>query len=489
LETAVRAGRKEWIGLAVLALPTLLVSVDVFVMLLALPHLSEALHASPTEQLWIMDVYGFLLAGFMITMGTVADRIGKRRLLLVGAAAFGAASLIAAFAPTAPLLIAARALLGVAGATLAPSTLGLISTLFVDARQRGIAIGIWLACFMGGATMGPLVGGVLLEHFWWGSVFLLGVPVMLLLLVLAPMFLPESRTPSDRRLDLASVGLSLAAILSTVWGVKHLAVDGPAVLPLAAVAAGALLGTVFVRRQRQLPEPLVDLALFRTRVFGTALGAMFAGTMLTGAVMFLVAQHMQLVVGLSPLAAGIALVPAAVCSGISFLVSPLLARRTGAGYLIAGGLGVTTVGLLLLSRVPVDAGPAEVAVAFCVTTLGCGPLVTLATDITVGSVPPERAGSAAALNETSGEFGFALGIAVLGSLGAAVYQSRVADAVPAGPARESLAGALTADLPPGVLDAARAAFTTGLHVATLVSAVLVAGLAVLIARNIGRNPS
>jgi DHA2 family multidrug resistance protein-like MFS transporter len=342
LETAVRAGRKEWIGLAVLALPTLLVSVDVFVMLLALPHLSEALHASPTEQLWIMDVYGFLLAGFMITMGTVADRIGKRRLLLVGAAAFGAASLIAAFAPTAPLLIAARALLGVAGATLAPSTLGLISTLFVDARQRGIAIGIWLACFMGGATMGPLVGGVLLEHFWWGSVFLLGVPVMLLLLVLAPMFLPESRTPSDRRLDLASVGLSLAAILSTVWGVKHLAVDGPAVLPLAAVAAGALLGTVFVRRQRQLPEPLVDLALFRNRVFGTALGAMFAGTMLTGAVMFLVAQHMQLVVGLSPLAAGIALVPAAVCSGISFLVSPLLARRTGAGYLIAGGLGVTT---------------------------------------------------------------------------------------------------------------------------------------------------
>src|SRR5215469_2623441 len=188
-----RATGREWAGLAVLALPTLLVSVDIFVLLLALPKIDEDLRASSTQQLWISDSYGFLLAGFLVTMGTVSDRIGRRRLLLIGATAFGAASVLAAYATSPAMLIGARALLGIAGATLSPSTLALISTMFVSPRQRAVAIGIWMACFMSGATIGPLVGGLLLVHFWWGSVFLLAVPVMGLLLLTGPVLLPEYR--------------------------------------------------------------------------------------------------------------------------------------------------------------------------------------------------------------------------------------------------------------------------------------------------------
>ena len=211
-----RAGRKAWIGLAVLALPTLLVSIDVFVMLLALPRLSEALHATSTQQLWALDIYGFMVAGLLVTMGSLGDRIGRRKLLLIGAAAFGVASMLTAFSNSATMVIAARALLGIAGATLAPSTLALISNMFRNPAQRATAIGIWAGCFVVGAIIGPILGGVMLEHFWWGSVFLIGVPAMTLLLVVGPVILPEYRDPQAARLDLLSVVLSLATILPTI---------------------------------------------------------------------------------------------------------------------------------------------------------------------------------------------------------------------------------------------------------------------------------
>ena len=488
--TTVRAGRREWIGLAVLALPTLLVSIDVFVMLLALPHLSEALQASSTQQLWIMDMYGFALSGFMITMGTLGDRIGRRRLLLFGGAAFGAASVLAAFSTSAPMLIGARAILGVAGATLAPCTLALITNLFRDPRQRGLAIGIWLACFMGGAMIGPVVGGFMLAHFWWGSVFLLGVPAMVLLLVLGPVLLPEQRGGAGR-LDLRSVALSLAAILPFIFGVKEIAKSGPGTNALAALVVGAFFGVRFVRRQRRLADPLLDLRLFRNRPFSTALTSVLLGTMLMGALMMFITQHFQIVQGMSPLRTGLWMLPAVVLGTAGVLVAPLLARRVRPAYLIAGGLVVSAFGLVLLTQV--DAGPDAVllATAFAVTNVGASPLITLATDLVLGSAPPARAGSAAAINETSGEFGFALGIAVLGSIGTAVYRARID--LPVGApdgAGDTVVGAAAtaADLPgrlgEAVLATAREAFTAGLHVAAGLSAVLLLGVAVLVARQL-----
>jgi DHA2 family multidrug resistance protein-like MFS transporter len=487
--TVPRAGRREWVGLAVLALPTLLISIDVFVMLLALPKLSADLGAGATQQLWIMDAYGFLLSGFMITMGTLGDRIGRRRLLLIGAAGFGAASVLAAFSTSAEMLIVARALLGIAGATLAPSILALISNMFHDRKQRGLAVGIWLVCFMGGAALGPVVGGAMLEAFWWGSVFLLGVPAMLLLLALGPFLVPEHRAPSAGRLDPTSVLLSLAAILPVIYGLKELAKAGWAAGPAAAIVVGAAFGVAFVRRQRRLADPLLDLRLFASRPFTAALASMLLGTMLMGAMMLFITQHLQLVQGLSPLRAGLWMLPAVGASVVTFLVSPLLARRIRPAYLIGGGLAVSVTGLLLLTRVGAEGGLAPLVVGFAVVNLGAGPLVTLGTDLVVSSAPKERAGSAAAVSETSNEFGFALGIATLGSLGTFVYRREIADAIPPDlPAeqtdaiREGLAGAsaAAADLP-AVLAAARAAFTAELHVAAAVSAAILAVVAVLAA--------
>ncbi len=220
---AARAGRREWAGLAVLALPTLLASMDLTVLHLAVPHISADLQPSGSQMLWIVDIYGFLVAGSLITMGTLGDRIGRRRLLLTGAAIFGAASVLAAFATSAEMLIATRALLGVAGATLLPSTLGLIRSIFVNPSQRALAIGLWAAIFSAGTAIGPVLGGVLLDHFWWGSVFLLGVPAMVALLVLGPIFLPEVRDPDAGRLDLLSAALSLTSVLAVIYGLKRIA--------------------------------------------------------------------------------------------------------------------------------------------------------------------------------------------------------------------------------------------------------------------------
>jgi DHA2 family multidrug resistance protein-like MFS transporter len=478
---------REWAGLAVLALPTLLVSIDVFVLLLALPKLSEDLHASGTQQLWISDVYGFLLAGFLVTMGTLGDRTGRRRVLLIGAAAFGAASVLAAYSTSPGMLIAARALLGVAGATLSPSTLSLIGTMFRQPRQRAVAIGVWMACFMSGAAIGPVVGGLMLEHFWWGSVFLLAVPAMVLLLILGPAVLPEYRAPAARPLDLGSVALSLAAILPVAYALTEAARTGWRPPAVVAGVAGLALGVVFARRQRHLAEPLLDLRLLTNRTFAAAMSGMTLSTMLTGAAMLLVTQYCQLVAGLSPARAGLCMVPAAVTMTASALVSPRLARRIRPGYVIASGLVVAIGGLLLIGQA---AGLAPVVAGWALITLGSGPMVVLSVDMVMGAAPPEKAGAAAALNETGSQLGFALGIAVLGSLTNAVYQARLAvpaqaPAAVAAASKASFAGAVAAApaLPARVaatlLSQARAAFTSGMHVTATTSAVLLVGVAVM----------
>ncbi|PRX46162.1 DHA2 family multidrug resistance protein-like MFS transporter [Prauserella shujinwangii] len=487
-EAGLRAGGREWAGLAVLALPTVLLALDNTVLFLALPHLSADLAATPVQQLWIMDGYGFLIAGFLVTMGSLGDRIGRRRLLLIGAAAFGAVSVVAAYAPSAELLVAARMLLGVAGATLMPSALALIRLMFRDARQRGLAVGVFVSCFMGGGAIGPLVGGVLLEHFWWGSVFLAGVPVMVLLLGAAPFVLPADRGSGAGRPDLGSVALSLGAVLLTVYGLKELA-GGEGHWPaLLAVPAGVALGYTFVRRQRRLADPLLDLRLFGDRLFGAALVILLLAMALQGGSYLLAGQYLQLVEGLSPLRAGLWLVPPALALAAGSLAAPLLARRFGPAVVIAAGMAVSAGGFALLTQVEPAGGPGLLTAGLVIAFLGAAPVGALGIDLIVGSAPPDKAGSASSVSETSGELGIALGVALLGSVAAVVYRASAATGLPgAAPdaARESLPGAAAAaaDLPPGaaldLLAAAAGAFTSGLHVVAGVAAAVSAGLGVL----------
>ncbi|AUH38950.1 MFS transporter [Streptomyces sp. CMB-StM0423] len=482
--TATKAGPRAWLGLSVLALPMLLASVDNSVLYLALPHLTADLEPSPTQVLWIMDVYGFMMAGFLITMGTLGDRIGRRRLLTVGAAAFGAASVLAAYAVSAEMLIAARILLGVSASALAPSALALVGTMFTDARQRALAIGVFTACFMGGAALGPVVGGVMLENFWWGSVFLLGVPVALLLVLTARPLLPESGGEGGGRLDPASVGLSLLTVIPLVYGLKELA-DEPDARAALAVAAGLAFGYAFARRQLRLAEPLLDLRLFRNRSFSAALVVLLFTMLVQGGSYFFFSQHLQMIEGFSPLKAGFWMAPPALALVAGSLLAPVVARTVRPAVVVGAGLAVSAAGFVYVA-VSDDLVP--LVIGFTLGFLGAAPVGALGLNLIVGSAPPEKAGSASATAESSGEMGISLGVAVFGSLGAAVYASGFD--LPAGAperAGESLADAdaaavaLPERLRGELLDAAHAAFGSGMTAVAVAAALVCAGLAVLAA--------
>ncbi|MEV0622522.1 MFS transporter [Nonomuraea sp. NPDC050404] len=473
-----RAGPKEWIGLAVLALPTLLLSLDLTVLHLAVPELSADLRPSSTQTLWIIDIYGFMIAGFLVTMGTLGDRIGRRRLLMGGGAAFGAASVLAAYATSAEMLIVARALLGIAGATLMPSTLSLISNMFRDARQRGLAIGIWATMFSAGIAIGPVAGGALLDQFWWGAVFLLGVPVMALLLAAGPFLLPEFRDAKAGRPDLASVALSLTMMLPVTYGIKELPKHGLGPVPVLAIAVGLTAGVLFVRRQRRLANPLLDVSLFTSRAFSGALVTLLVSTGAVGGIYLFVTQYLQLVEGQSPLRAGLWLLPAAAAMIVSSMVAPIITRRVRPGGVVAATLAISTLGYLLLTQVDASAGLPLLVCGFVLVYAGTGPTTALGTDLVVGSAPPEKAGAASALSETSTELGVALGIAGMGSLGTAAYRDQIpADAPDA--VRDTLAGAVAAGTDGALLATAREAFTTALTTAATAGAVLTAAVTVL----------
>jgi MFS transporter, DHA2 family, multidrug resistance protein len=491
-EEATLAGRREWIGLAVLALACLLYAMDLTVLHLAVPALSEDLQPSSAQLLWITDIYGFMVAGFLVTMGTLGDRIGRRRLLLTGAAAFGVVSVAAAFSVSPEMLIASRALLGIAGATLAPSTLSLIFSMFHDPRQRTVAIGVWITAFSAGGAVGPVVGGVLLEHFWWGSVFLLAFPVMALLLVLGPRVLPEYRDPGAERLDLASAALLLVAVLTVIFGVKEIAQDGLSWLVVSAILVGLAVGVVFVRRQFGLADPMIDPRLFKVPAFSAALATNLVGIFIAVGYFLFVAQYLQLVLGLSPLQAGLWSLPSAAGFIVGSNLAPQILRRVRPAYVIGGGLAMAAVGLGVLTRVGGSADLAILVAASAIVSLGLAPVFTATTNLIVGSAPPERAGAASGISETGSELGGALGIAILGSIGVAIYRGGLADALPAGvpaqaaaAARDTLGGAaavarqLPADAGAALLAASREAFTTGLQVTAGISAVVAVGIAVL----------
>ncbi|GAA2429281.1 MFS transporter [Actinomadura vinacea] len=488
------AGRREWVGLAVLGLPTFLVTMDFSVLYLGVPHLTADLAPSGIQQLWIVDIYGFLIAGFLVTMGTIGDRIGRKKLLLIGGAGFGIASVAAAFSTSPEMLIAGRALLGVAGAAVMPSVLALVTGMFTDQKQRSRALAIYLTCFMGGTTLGPLVGGVLLEYFWWGSVFLVAVPGIVLLLVFGPSLLPDQRAPQAGKLDPVSVVLSLAAILPFVYGLKELARNGWEWFPAVALVFGIAAGVVFVQRQRHLEHPLLDLRMFGDRTFSSALTLMFVTAVVGTGTLLLVTLYLQNVTGLTPLAAGLLLVVPNVLMIVGNLSTPPLANHIRPAYLIAGGLFVAGAGYMIFTLADSTSGPMMIFIAMCVAMLGTAPLAALCNHLAMGAVPPDKAGSGASIVQTTAEFGLGLGIATLATLGTAVYRSNVEGALgPVPPdvadaARESIdravgaAGQLPAEQSSDLLAAARDAFTSGVQVVGIVSAIFYVGLAVLALR-------
>ncbi|MCU1548241.1 MAG: transporter [Arthrobacter sp.] len=496
-----RAPWRDWLALALLMFPVLLVAVDNTALTFALPAIARGLDASGVELLWIVDSYPLVLAGLLVAMGGLGDRIGRRRLLFIGATGFAAVSAATAFAPSAEWLIAGRAGLGFFGAMLMPSTLSLIRNIFPEPNRRRLAVAIWAAGFSGGAALGPIVGGWLVEHFWWGAILLVAVPIILPLLVLGPALIPESRDPHPGRVDVPSIVLSLLVMVPVVYGIKALATHGVALEPVASICFGLLMGYVFIRRQRVLAKggrgaPLLDISLFGNRVFSTAITAnVLALFSFNGFILFL-AQHLQLLEGKSPSAAGVAMVPALIATVVAGLLVVPLVRKVRPGFVVAGGLLLSAGGYFLVAFGDHSNGPALLLAALMVLCLGVGAAETISNDLILGAAPAEKSGAAAAISETGYEVGSMLGTAILGSILTASYQrnlrlpagvSELAPGPASSQAGETLAGAvelaeaLPAPLAEAAMAAARAAFESGVHITAAIALLLMAGASALTA--------
>ncbi|MFG1667334.1 MFS transporter [Streptomyces sp. Y7] len=474
-----RAGRREWTALGVLMLPLLLVSMDVSVLYFAIPAISADLEPSGTQQLWIFDIYAFVLAGLLMTMGSLGDRIGHRRLLLIGAAAFGAASLAAAYANSAEMLIAARAVLGIGGATLMPSTMAMTRTMFTDPAQRAKAIGLWSGVMTAGIALGSVMSGLLVEYFWWGSVFLVNLPAMALLLVLGPLLLPEWRNPEPGRFDRLSVPLSMAAVLPVIYGLKEIPSEGWNVRYVVSITVGLLFAALFVHRQRTAASPMISPALFRSRGFAPSVALNLVSAFGIMGSAYFTTQYLQSVLGKSALEAALwALLPSVPIGAAAPVATQLVQKGVNRAYVVTAGFLIAASGFGLLSLAGTDS-MVLVLVACAVLAVGGVVVMSQIMDLAMGTAPLERAGSASSLMETGAEFGGALGMAVLGSIGTAIYRHEIPDSAPEA-ARETLGGALAvADGTPGLATVAREAFTSGMQGAAIAGAVLLAGAAVL----------
>jgi DHA2 family multidrug resistance protein-like MFS transporter len=491
---------RSWAALGILTLAVLLLAIDGTVLALAVPALTADLDPTATQLLWIGDIYSFALAGLLVTMGNVADRIGRKRLLLIGTVGFGLSSVLAAFAPTPELLIIARAILGISGATIMPSTLAIVRNIFSDPAMRTRAIAVWAAGATAGAAVGPIVGGVLLEHFHWGSVFLINVPIMVLVLVGGLLLLPESKDPRAARIDLVSALLSFVAIVAVVYAIKHVFASGLDLTVPVAVLVGLIAGWIFLRRQRTLERPLIDVTLFRSAAFSGAVVANTVSIFAFVGLLFFFSQYLQLVRGLGPLQAGLTELSATVASIVVIAFAGYALGRLGRGRAISVGLAFGAVGLGVLALAEGMPGLVGIIVGFAIVGFGAGLAMTLTTDAVVSAAPRERAGAASSIAETAYELGAALGIAVLGSVQLALYRwnlSPVPDAAIADAAGESLATAMTQlDLADSAvlaaIEQAQHAFTVGMQWTSVIAAVLLAIAAVIawvaIPSHRGRTP-
>ena len=419
----VKATCREWIGLAVIALPCIVYAMDLTILNLAVPSLSADLEPSAAQLLWIVDIYGFLAAGSLLIMGTLGDRIGRRRLLLIGAACFAALSLLAAFSRTPGMLIAVRALLGIAGATLAPSTLSLISNMFRDSREKTFAVSVWIASFSLGGAVGPAIGGMILAHFRWGAVFLAPVPVMALLLVAGPFLLPEHKSERAGRLDLLSAILSVAAVLPIIYGIKLAAQGGSLVWATLVAIVGIVFGKWLLQRQRGLSDPLLDLGLFRRPAVAAALTIYTFDFFVGFGILIIFAQYLQLVLNLTPLQAGLWSTPV----GFGFVVGSLLTspalKLMRPAYVLGCGLALGATGLTVMALAVGVHSLILIVLGNVAFSIGTAPCTAIIADLVVSSAPQERSGAASALSELASELGGALGIALLGSLVTVVYRS------------------------------------------------------------------
>ncbi len=491
-----RVGWRGWLALVVLMLPVLLVSVDNTVLSFALPDIALDLAPSSAQQLWIIDAYPLVLAGLLVTMGTLGDRFGRRRMLLIGATGFAAVSVLAAFAPSAAWLIAARAGMGVFGAMLMPSTLSLLRSIFTDRNQRRLAIAVWASMFSAGAALGPIVGGILLEHFAWGSVFLMSVPVLVPLLVAAPFLVPESRDPHPGRIDPVSIALSMLTMVPIVYAIKEVAVHGFGWLPVLLVVVGIVFGIVFVRRQLAARTPMLDMRLFSRGTFSGALLVNLLSVVALVGFLYFVAQHLQLIVGLSPMNAGFALVPGMLAMIVAGLLVVPVSRRVSARIVVPIALGFSVAAYLLVPGAVGDGALPLLIAAFTLLGLGIGAAETVSNDLILASAPPAKAGAASAVSETAYELGAVLGTAVLGGILTAAYRTGIVlpegvTGAAADAARETLAGAVSvADrLDAGTAEALRTAaahaFDAGVGTTAVIGAVLVAIAAVIAAATLG----
>lgn len=482
---APRAGARGWFALVVLMLPVLLVSVDNTVLSFALPKIAIDLAPSGAEQLWIIDVYPLVLAGLLVTMGTLGDRFGRRKMLLIGSTGFAAVSVLAAFAPSAALLIAARALLGLFGAMLMPSTLSLLRSIFRNRDQRRLAIAVWASAFSAGSALGPIVGGFLLEHFSWGSVFLIAVPVLIPLLIAAPLLVPESRDPNPGKIDLISILLSMAAMIPVVYAIKSFAVDGPTIGAAAWAALGIGMGVLFVRRQLRADTPMLDMALFRRGTFSGAILVNLLSVVALVGFLYFVPQHLQLVLGMSPMDAGLALVPGMLAVIVAGLAVVPISRRIPPHLVVPSALVFSFIGYLLVAFTTAGHGALPLVLAFVVLGIGIGAAETISNELILSSAPSAKAGAASAVSETAYELGAVLGTTILGGIITAMYRGAlvIPDGVSAEAdhtARETLAGAYTTSqglsdpLGSALWDAAASAFESGVMVTALIGAALVA---------------
>ncbi|MGW8065723.1 MFS transporter [Streptomyces ziwulingensis] len=478
------AGANRWVVLVVLCVSLLLVAVDATVLHVAVPAVTEDLRPGAIELLWIVDAYPLVCASLLILFGTLGDRVGRRRVLLLGYALFGVASALAAVADSAQVLILARALLGVGGAMIMPATLSILRQVFPDRRERALAIGVWSAVAAVGAAVGPLVGGFLLEHFWWGSVFLVNIPLMLVGLPVGRLLLPESKGDGRGPWDVVGALMAAGGLFGVVLGVKRLGGGEPvaSVLTVLPLVAGAALLTAFVRRQRRRTHPLVDLAMFRRPAFSTSVGCIVLAMLALVGLELIAAQYLQLVLGLSPLQTGLRLLPLTFAAMAAGLAGARLLRRFGPRRMVCTGFCLTAFAVVLLTAMGRTDDCALMVSGFVLLGFGLETTLFGAYESMLSEAPQAQAGGAAAIGETSYQLGAGIGIALLGSVMNMAYAPGPAGGVPGVPAWASVAAGhslgeayeVAARLggPAGAAlrRAAADAFVHGLHVTLVVSA-------------------